>query len=228
MTPAPAFDFDVRCQRGRFTIELAARCAARVTGVFGPTGSGKSTLLALIAGLLHPDAGHVACSGKILFDAKSGPRHPAERRGAGIVFQDNRLFPHLPVRENLRFGADRSRWGGADEADLVAALALEPLLDARPAELSGGERKRVAIGRALLRDPSFLLLDEPFAALDEKRRAATLRFLRDWLGERGLPALLISHDPRDMFALTDEILVLEEGRGVYQGRAAAYFGKNAD
>ncbi|HYZ62444.1 MAG TPA: ATP-binding cassette domain-containing protein, partial [Acetobacteraceae bacterium] len=142
-----------------------------VTAVFGPSGCGKSTLLACVAGLLRPDAGRVALGGTPLLDSERGLFVPAERRRCGVVFQDARLFPHLSVETNLRYGLRRAQARpGPELAEVVELLGIDRLLRRRPRALSGGERQRVALGRALLARPRLLLLDEPLASLDLARR----------------------------------------------------------
>lgn len=229
--PSTLIDVDLALGRGRFQFELQAGFAAGSTGIFGPTGAGKTTLLHMIAGLIRPDRGRIRCADRIYFDSERRIDLAPETRGIGLVFQENRLFPHLSVRENLLFGAARESdepGGRANELATVAReLEIDALLDRRPADLSGGERKRTALGRALLRKPGLLLLDEPFAALDARSRGRVQEFLQTWLAERQLPALIISHDPRVIAELCSEVLVLEEGRCVYRGSQTEFTDRDA-
>ncbi len=168
---------DVRRQRGNFLCDVAFSSATPgVTALFGRSGCGKTTVLHMIAGLLRPDRGAIRVDGIALFDAAQGIDMPAEARGIGYVFQDSRLFPHLSVRGNLRYGERRARRRTHQLRfdDVVDLLGIAPLLARRPAGLSGGERQRVAIGRALLAPPRLLLLDEPLTALAGARRADLL------------------------------------------------------
>ena len=183
-------DVDVTMRRGGRVLGAAFRSDARATVLFGPSGAGKTSVLMMIAGLLRPDRGHVRVEGRTLFDADAGVTLRPERRRAGVVFQETRLFPHLTVRANLRYGAAR----GADVAGTAAMLDIVGLLDRWPRALSGGEARRVAIARALLSDPAFLLLDEPTASLDGARREEVLRMIERLRDEGRLPILMVTHD----------------------------------
>ena len=186
-----AFDVDVRRRVGDVEVALRFRTGAGVTALIGPSGVGKTSVLHMIAGLLRPEAGHVRVGGETLFDAFAQIDVPTRMRRAGYVFQDARLFPHLNVRANLLYGA---LGVPARFAEWVALLDLEPLLMRWPRHLSGGETRRVAIGRALLSDPHFLLLDEPLASLDRARREDVTRAIERVRDEAGLPILLVTHD----------------------------------
>ena len=177
-----------------------------VTGVFGPSGCGKSTLLAAIAGLLPADACEVVLGGVRLSDL------PAERRGAGYVFQDARLFPHMTVAANLRYGARRTGRGPIGFDQVVELLDIAPLLDRRPGRLSGGERQRVAIGRALLAQPRMLLMDEPLASLDAERKGEILPYLAGVKERLSLPILYVTHAADEVARLADYLLLMEAGR----------------
>ena len=147
----------------------------------------------MVAGLLRPDRGHVRVGSRLLFDAGRGIDLAPQHRHAGVVFQEPRLFPHLNVRRNLLYGAARS----AALADVAARLDIAHLLDRWPRTLSGGEARRVAIGRALLSEPEFLLLDEPLASLDRARREEAMRMIERVRDETRLPMLIITHDPEE-------------------------------
>jgi len=173
----------------------------------------------MIAGLLRPDSGHIGIDGTVLFDAARGIDMPAEERGIGYVFQDARLFPHLSVRDNLRYGARRAR-GRAQRipfAEVVELLGLASLLARRPAGLSGGERQRVAIGRALLAQPRLLLLDEPLAAIDVARRGELLPYLENLRDQFSLPMVFVSHQFEEVLRLAGSVVVLDQGAVVGQG-----------
>ena len=182
--------FDVSVRKRFPDAEVAASFAsdAALTVLFGPSGAGKSSVLNMIAGLVRPDDGWVRVDGATLFDAATDV--PAEARRIGYVFQEPRLFPHMRVRDNLLYGRPHDRRLG-DEIDF---LGIGHLLDRWPATLSGGEAKRVAIGRALLRDPAVLLLDEPLASLDRARREEVMQVIERLRDEVRLPTLLVTHD----------------------------------
>jgi molybdate transport system ATP-binding protein len=207
-------DIDVRKQRGAFNARVTFTSGTPgVTALFGRSGSGKTTTIHMIAGLLRPDQGHIRIDGTVLFDAAQGIDVPAEERGIGYVFQDARLFPHLSVRDNLHYGARRSR-GRAQHLkfdDVVSLLGLAPLLARRPARLSGGERQRVAIGRALLAQPRLLLLDEPLAAIDVARRGELLPYLENLRDQFSLPMVYVSHQFEEVLRLAGDVVVLENG-----------------
>jgi molybdate transport system ATP-binding protein len=198
-----------------FSLDAAfAMPEAGVTALFGPSGCGKSTILAAVAGLLRPDEGRIALDGVALLDTARGLCLPPEARRCGVVFQDARLFPHLTVESNLRYGlrrAPREATGPGFE-EVVALLGLAPLLARRPAALSGGERQRVALGRALLSRPRLLLMDEPLAALDTPRRAEVLPFLARLRDVARLPILYVTHALDEVDALADTLVLLEDGR----------------
>ena len=193
---------------GRFT------AGSGVTALFGPSGAGKTSILNMVAGLLKPDRGRIVADGTTLFGP--GVDLPPEARGIGYVFQDTLLFPHLGVEANLRYGARRSRGRppliGFDAT--VALLGLEALLTRWPATLSGGEAKRVAIGRALLTAPRILLMDEPLASLDAPRRAEIIAAILRIRDEVRLPILHVSHDRDEVDRLADAVIAID-------GRAAA-------
>lgn len=204
-----------RYGRDGFALDAAfAMPDVGVTALFGPSGCGKSTILAAVAGLLRPEAGRVALDGTTLLDTARGIFHPPEARRCGVVFQDARLFPHLSVETNLRYGLRRAPRdaAGPDFAEVVDLLGLAPLLARRPAGLSGGERQRVALGRALLARPRLLLMDEPLAALDTPRRAEVLPFLARLRDVARLPILYVTHALDEVDALADTLVLLEAGR----------------
>lgn len=206
--------------QGSFTLDAAfAAPVAGVTALFGPSGCGKSTILGAVAGLLRPQAGRVAIGQEVLLDTDRRVCLAPERRRCGVVFQDARLFPHLSVATNLRYGLRRAPRGvtGPGFDDVVALLGIAPLLGRRPGGLSGGERQRVALGRALLSRPRLLLMDEPLAALDAARRAEVLPFLARLRDVAGLPILYVTHALEEVDALADHLVLLEAGRVVAAG-----------
>ena len=203
-----------------FTLDIAQEIPmAGLTALFGPSGSGKSTLLRIIAGLEPRARGRIALGTEVWQD--EGHIVPPHRRGVGFVFQDTRLFPHLTAEGNLRYALRRARGlGGPGFDEVVAALDLAPLLPRRPAQLSGGEKGRVAIGRALLAAPRILLMDEPLSALDEARKAEILPYLERLRDAGRVPLLYVSHSLAEVARLAGHIVVLREGRIAHAGPAA--------
>ncbi len=206
-----------------------------VTILFGPSGAGKSTIIAAAAGLLRPDLCRIAIDADVLADTEAGVWLPPERRGVGLVFQDARLFPHMSVLTNLRFGLRRAAPGRVGFDEVVDLLGIAPLLSRRPKTLSGGERQRVAIGRALLAQPRLLLMDEPLASLDAARKAEILPFLARLKTALRLPILYVTHAPDEANRLGDSLVLVEAGRVVacgplpeIAGRADLPFGERDD
>ena len=201
-----------------FELDVAFEAPGGVTALFGPSGSGKSTVLAAVAGLLRPRWGQVALDGVALLDTDARVDVAAERRRCGIVFQEARLFPHLSVEGNLRYGLRRAPRGAPRKAEepgfeeVVALLGVGALLGRRPRELSGGERQRVGLGRALLSRPRLLLMDEPLAALDAARKAEILPFLERLRDGGGPPVLYVTHALDEVDRLADTLVLIEAGR----------------
>jgi molybdate transport system ATP-binding protein len=189
-----SFDVDVAKRLGEAQVACRIEAGPGLTVLFGRSGAGKTSVLNMIAGLMTPDAGHVSVGGETLFDGTTNI--PAERRRAGYVFQEARLFPHKRVRANLLYGQrlarPEDRWMTLDEA--VAFLGLGGLLDRWPANLSGGEARRVAIGRALLSGPRFLLMDEPLSSLDRTRAGEIMAVIERVRDALALPILYVTHD----------------------------------
>lgn len=190
-----------------------------VVALFGRSGCGKTTLVNIISGLLDPDEGRVELDGVVLTDTRQRIRVPVERRRIGYVFQDARLFPHLGVLANLRYGerraAKEARAIGLDE--VLALLGLEPLLGRRTQQLSGGERQRVALGRALLSQPRLLLLDEPLAGLDVARREEVLPYLERLRDKLSIPMVFVSHQLDEILRLATHVALMEAGEVVAAG-----------
>jgi len=190
-----------------------------VTALFGRSGSGKTTLINLISGLLAPDSGEVRVGEEVLTDTRRGIDIPVEQRRIGYVFQDARLFPHLSVAGNLRYGARRARAAAVliGFEEVVALLGLGALLQRRPRELSGGERQRVSLGRALLSQPRLLLLDEPLASLDVARREEVLPYLVALRDRLSIPMVYVSHEFDEVLRLATHLVLLESGRVLAEG-----------
>jgi molybdate transport system ATP-binding protein len=198
-----------------FTLDVAWTAGAGVAVLFGPSGAGKTLTLQCLAGLLHPDAGRIVVDGRVLFDA-GGVDVPPQARRVGYVFQGYALFPHLSVADNVGFGLrDRPRpEREARTAQVLARLGLAELASRLPRELAGGQRQRVALGRALATDPALLLLDEPLSALDAPLRRALRDELRAILRDWGTAAVVVTHDFTEAYRLADRIVVYDAGRVV--------------
>lgn len=196
--------FDIRVARrlGDLSLDVDLVTDAPIAALFAPSGAGKTTLLNMVAGLLRPDAGHIAIAGATLFDAAANIDLPPEARRIGYVFQDRRLFPHLRVRDNLRYGQRRE--DAAAWSHTLDLLGIGGLLDRWPATLSGGEAQRVTIGRALLAEPRVLLFDEPLSHLDRARRDEILALIERLRDETGLPMLYVTHDASEIDRLGAE------------------------
>jgi molybdate transport system ATP-binding protein len=205
-----------------FTLDAHFEAPPGVTVLFGRSGSGKTTIVNAVAGLLMPDEGRIAAGDWVLLDTARGIRLRPHRRRLGYIFQEGRLFPHLTVRQNLAYGTwfapkDAPR---EDMGRVVDLLGIGALLDRRPGALSGGEKQRVAIGRALLSAPRLILADEPLAALDEARKAEILPYFERLRDEVNVPILYVSHSASEVARLATTVVALEEGRVIGQGPAA--------
>ncbi|MDR9764370.1 molybdenum ABC transporter ATP-binding protein [Rhizobium redzepovicii] len=199
---------------GGFLLDAAFTSERGVTALFGRSGSGKTSMIRIIAGLARPDEGRVILDGEALTETATGTFVPKHRRRFGYVFQEARLFPHLSVRANLSYG----RWftaktvGGENFDRIVDLLGIEPLLERSPEKLSGGEKQRVAIGRALLFAPRLLLMDEPLAALDEARKAEILPYLERLRDQTEIPIIYVSHSIAEVARLANQVIVLSDGK----------------
>jgi molybdate transport system ATP-binding protein len=188
-----------------------------ITVLFGPSGAGKSTVILAAAGLLRPDECRIEIDGTVMADTATHTWLPPERRRIGLVFQDARLFPHMSVATNLRFGLRRAVPGAVRFDDVVDLLGIGALLERRPHTLSGGERQRVAIGRALLAQPRLLLMDEPLANLDAARKAEILPYLTRLKTALRLPVLYVTHALDEVMQLADSIVLVQAGKVVASG-----------
>jgi molybdate transport system ATP-binding protein len=204
-----SFDIAVRRHLDGRDIALTCRADARLIALIGPSGVGKTSILNMVAGLLTPDEGHVAIGGERLFDRAAGIDVPPADRHAGYLFQDLRLFPHMRVEQNLRYG--RRPGGNLSQDEVLTFLGIGHLLHRMPATLSGGEAQRVAIGRALLSAPRFLLMDEPLSGVDRARRDDILALIERLRDEMRLPILYVTHDMREAERLADLIVEMPGG-----------------
>ncbi|MEM6303232.1 MAG: molybdenum ABC transporter ATP-binding protein [Pseudomonadota bacterium] len=195
-----------------FSLDIAFEAGPGVTALFGPSGAGKTTVMNAIAGLMRPEYARITREGQVLCDTARNIALPAHARRFGMVFQDARLFPHLSVQDNLTFGARYADGAQVAFDEVVALLGLEPLLSRAPQRLSGGEKQRVALGRALLSQPRMLLMDEPLAGLDGPRKEEILPYLerlRD--AGPGLPILYVSHAVEEVVRLADDLVLMDAG-----------------
>jgi molybdate transport system ATP-binding protein len=212
---------------GGFMLDTAFETEAGLTALFGRSGAGKTSLVNAIAGLYRPDRGRIAVDDTILTDTASGIFVPPHRRRVGYVFQEGRLFPHLNVRQNLIYGrwfAPKTRSGGEFD-QVVGLLGIAHLLSRRPANLSGGEKQRVAIGRALLARPRILVMDEPLASLDEGRRGEILPYIERLRDEALVPIVYVSHSIAEVARLATTLVVLSEGKVAAIGPTAQVMGR---
>ncbi len=205
---------------GTFSLNVHFRALAGFTILFGASGAGKTTLLDCVAGLTEPDEGRLTAGGEDLYDSEKKTNVPAWRRKIGYVHQDLALFPHMTAEENVGYGLQKL---GASERqrrsrEMLEVFKIAELSGRRPAEISGGERQRVALARALVTEPRALLLDEPLAALDRPTKSSLVADLRKWNQSHRVPILFVTHNHEEVFALGDEVIVLDAGRIVAQGR----------
>jgi molybdate transport system ATP-binding protein len=212
-----AVAIDTTTRVGTFSVDARFRADGGITALYGPSGSGKSVTLATIAGLLRPESGTVVIGGRTVADAARGIHVSTQERHLGMVFQDSALLPHRSPLDNIalavRGGADR-RARRARAAALLGQVDATHLADAPTSALSGGEKQRISLARALAGEPVLLLLDEPFSALDQQSRLELRRLVRDLVDAEGITALLVTHDLADLEALADRTVHYEPGRTV--------------
>ncbi|MBN1907002.1 MAG: molybdenum ABC transporter ATP-binding protein [Deltaproteobacteria bacterium] len=215
-------DLNIKKRNGQFQINTTfAFRQAGVTAIIGESGAGKTSIINMVAGLMRPDDGHIIINGRTLFDSETGCNISPEKRHIGYIFQDGRLFPHLSVRHNLFYGMNlipgHDRFITVDQ--VVDLLGIGHLLKRMPSNLSGGEKQRVAIGRALLTSPQFLLMDEPLASLDEARKSDVLPFIGKLTSEFKIPILYVSHSLNEVLNLADTVVILKAGSVIAYGDA---------
>lgn len=214
-------DISLRRHQGAFTVDATfATPDLGITALFGPSGSGKTSVINMVAGLATPDSGHVIIGDHVVFDSRSGISVPMEQRRIGYVFQDGRLFPHMTVRANLTYGTRRTPLNerAVPFDAVVDMLGIGALLDRRPARLSGGEKQRVAVGRALLASPHLMLMDEPLAALDNNRKDEILPFIAALPREFSIPVLYVTHSMDEILRLADLLVLMKNGQSAAVGR----------
>jgi molybdate transport system ATP-binding protein len=226
-SPEPiSADLEVRLRKrfpnpeGSFILNVHFRALAGFTILFGPSGAGKTTLLDCISGLNQPEDGRVAIGGEVLYDAEKKRNVAPWKRRIGYVHQDLALFPHMTAEENIAYGLNKLSKTERQKrcSEILATFRIGKLRDRRPAQISGGERQRVALARALVTEPRALLLDEPLSALDRLTRSSLISDLRKWNQDHRVPILLVTHQREEVFALGDEVIILDAGRIVAQGQ----------
>jgi len=219
---------DIERRLGAFQLRIAFEAGEGVTALFGRSGAGKTSVVNAIAGILRPDRGRIVINGEPVFDSERGINVATPRRRIGYVFQEGRLFPHLNVRQNLRYSRLFSRApepsGHLDR--VVALLGLAQLLERRPGNLSGGEKQRVAIGRALLSRPRLLLLDEPLASLDAHRKSEVLQYIELMREEIRIPIVYVSHAVEEVVRLADTVVLVSAGEVAAIGAAEEVMGRS--
>jgi molybdate transport system ATP-binding protein len=203
---------DIQARLGDLDLDVQFDAPAGVTVLFGPSGAGKTSVINAVAGLLKPDSGRISLGDQVLFSGGKGVA--PHRRKVGYVFQDARLFPHMTVRQNLAYG------GTYDLDRIVTVLGLSELLTRRPAGLSGGEKQRVALGRALMAKPDVVLMDEPLAALDGPRKAEILPYIAELAATQLLPVIYVTHAMAEVTQLADQLIVMDRGMIARKGPVA--------
>lgn len=203
-----------KLKRKHFELDINLSLNERITALFGPSGAGKSTVLNIIAGIIKPDHGSILINGEILFDSDKGIDLPIYKRRIGLVFQEGRLFPHLTVDDNLKYALNLNSKQNqlVSYSRVLELLELEQLLKQKPHQISGGEKQRVALGRALLSSPRTLMLDEPLASLDERLKDQILPFLKLVALEINVPIIYISHSMDEVRQITKNVMHLENGK----------------
>ncbi len=220
-------DVDIQQRLGAFELKVAFRAEAPIVGLFGRSGSGKTSVVNALAGTSRPHRGHIVVNGVTLFDSARGIDLPPEKRRLGYVFQDGLLFPHLDVESNLMYGLHRAPAAARviDPAHVVDLLGLKSLLHRLPDKLSGGEKQRVAIGRALLAQPRLLLMDEPLASLDVPRQSEVLRYIEQLRDDLHIPIVYVSHAVAEITRLADTVVLLADGKALASGPVDEVMGR---
>lgn len=219
-------DVNVGAKLEQLEVHAQFTAGEGLTALFGHSGAGKTTILKMIAGLVAPHSGHIRVGDQVLFDASQHINVAPHKRRIGMVFQDARLFPHMTVVRNLTYG----RWAGKRSGSIAVQritdlLGIGALMQRYPATLSGGEKQRVAIGRALLSDPALLLMDEPLASLDQERKREILPFLEEVRDRAGLPIVYVSHEVDEVARLADTLVLMSKGQVMGAGDAEEMFSK---
>lgn len=213
---------EVQHRLGGFQLEVRIEVGPGLIALVGPSGAGKTTLLNVIAGVVRPTHGVIRLDAEVLADTAAHIWRAPHRRRIGYVFQEPRLFPHLTVRQNLHY----ARWVQPNvpktllPAEVIDLLNLSALLARYPSRLSGGEKQRVALGRALLGTPRLLLLDEPLAAVDQTHREEILPYLDRLRAEHAIPAIYVTHTWKEIAGRADHVVELAQGRVVFEGSVA--------
>ncbi len=220
------FRVDLQSGGRSFRLDAELAMSGGVLALYGPSGSGKSTVLRALAGLLRPSSGQISIGQRAVYDSDGRVWQPAHRRSSGYVPQQRSLLPFLDVWGNVVFGLERHkrRRGNPEVVELLEELGIAGLAGARPQSLSGGEAQKVALARALAVSPGLLLLDEPFSSVDHASRARLLATVSATLKTRSLPALLVTHDPEEVRAVADEVVLIEGGRTRAQGPVSELLG----
>ena len=203
---------NIKLPRHHYDLLVEEKFQNGITGIYGNSGSGKTSLLKCIAGLEKPTEGHISIHDRVLFDSSKNINLPVERRNIGYVFQEGRLFPHMSVEQNLRYGMKLEAPSDLDFDEVIELLNLSHLLKSYPSQISGGEQQRTALARTLLSFPDILLLDEPFSAVDVRLRSQILPFILKIQQVVQIPVFIVSHDLPDILHLTQNILLLQEGK----------------
>ena len=215
-------DIRVAKRQGSFQVDADFKTKnTGITALFGPSGAGKTSVINMVAGLIRPDRGRIVIQDRVLFDSDRGIDLPPEKRTIGYIFQDGRLFPHLTVRGNLTYGMKltppNQRYIAFDQ--VVDLLGIKHLLDRRPAKLSGGEKQRVAIGRALLTSPRLLLMDEPLSSIDDGRKEDLMPFIAEMPRAFCIPILYVTHSIDEIERLADNLVLMADGKSIATGDA---------
>jgi molybdate transport system ATP-binding protein len=206
----------VKHQLGETEIDVDFQTSSGLTALFGKSGSGKSSITNMIAGLIKPALGRIVVDGRVLFDSELRVNIPTHQRRIGYVFQDGLLFPHFTVEQNLNYGRKFNK-ATSETSHIISLLGLEGLLKRKPINLSGGEKQRVAIGRALMSNPSLLLMDEPMASLDEARKLEILPYIEVLRDQTKIPIIYISHSISEVIRLAGDVVHIDAGKIISHG-----------